>query len=431
MGYTRRPRSVILIFSDPDRGEFVMSLQLPPHLAPRSITRSFARALHAVGFTCLGAALVLTVAYQAAYPEDELWPAMLALLPMGFLLWLDNRGRSFVISATFLAVGAAGVFVFVFTYYNQPHPIVVDDAFAPAIVKIPLIMVAGVGSGLVPRVAWCIAGYVTSGVAAAGAMLASGSRFSFDVTTLLAVVLLIIIFVLANESRRKTRRSQPLLYRAARDEELAALRYRIEVRAAALMHDTVLSHLAAVAGAPPGSDLRNLRDTIARDLDLLVDQEWLRDERFDAVDSHLLDWQESALFAAIQEAEAMGLRVETTGDFSVILRLDREQSLALGLAVKQCLVNVLRHAGIDRAEVAIDGSPEEVTVMVVDAGRGFSETETGTDRLGLKQSVRRRVEAIGGAVQVWSTPGRGTSIILRIPVLETQQAAALRGDQSD
>jgi signal transduction histidine kinase len=408
-----------------------MSLQLPPHLAPRSITRSFARALHAVGFTCLGAALVLTLAFQVAYPQDVLWPAMLALVPMGFLLWLDNRGRSFFISASFLAVGAIGVFVFVLTYYNQPHPIVASDAFAPAIVKIPLVIVAGVGSGLLPRVAWCVAGYITAGVASAAAMLVSGATFTFDVPTMLAVVLLIVIFVLANESRRKTRRSQPLLYRAARDEELAALRYRIEVRAAALMHDTVLSHLAAVAGAPPGSDLGNLRATIEHDLDLLVDQEWLRDERFDAIDSHLLDWQESALYAAIQEAEAMGLQVETTGDFAVILRLDREQSLALGLAVKQCLVNVLRHAGTDRAEVAIDGSPDEVTVMVVDAGRGFSEAETGTDRLGLKQSVRRRVEAIGGAVQVWSTPGRGTSIILRIPTVGADQVAVLRGDSVD
>ncbi|MDQ1579164.1 MAG: hypothetical protein QOE21_1851, partial [Microbacteriaceae bacterium] len=53
--------------------------------------------------------------------------------------------------------------------------------------------------------------------------------------------------------------------------------------------------------------------------------------------------------------------------------------------------------------------------MVVDTGRGFSEGETGADRLGLRTSVRRRIEAIQGSVQVWSTPGRGTSIMIRIP----------------
>ncbi len=53
--------------------------------------------------------------------------------------------------------------------------------------------------------------------------------------------------------------------------------------------------------------------------------------------------------------------------------------------------------------------------MVIDAGRGFSEEHVGVDRLGLRQSVRRRIESVGGGVQLWSTPGRGTSIMLRLP----------------
>jgi signal transduction histidine kinase len=54
--------------------------------------------------------------------------------------------------------------------------------------------------------------------------------------------------------------------------------------------------------------------------------------------------------------------------------------------------------------------------MVVDAGKGFSVAETGADRLGLRQSVRHRIEAVDGEVQVWSTPGRGTSVMIRVPV---------------
>jgi signal transduction histidine kinase len=56
--------------------------------------------------------------------------------------------------------------------------------------------------------------------------------------------------------------------------------------------------------------------------------------------------------------------------------------------------------------------------MVVDTGRGFSEASTGSDRLGLRSSVRRRIELVGGQVNVWSTPGRGTSIMIKIPVGE-------------
>jgi signal transduction histidine kinase len=128
------------------------------------------------------------------------------------------------------------------------------------------------------------------------------------------------------------------------------------------------------------------------------------------------DWRGSGLYAAIQESRLMGLEVESTGDLAAIARLDRESSTAVGLAVKQCLVNVLKHSGTTQAEVAVYGSDSDVSVMVVDTGKGFSETETGADRLGLRNSVRRRIEAVEGTVQVWSTPGRGTSIMIRVPV---------------
>jgi signal transduction histidine kinase len=58
--------------------------------------------------------------------------------------------------------------------------------------------------------------------------------------------------------------------------------------------------------------------------------------------------------------------------------------------------------------------------MVIDAGKGFTEAEMGADRLGLRQSVRKRIESVGGHVQVWSTPGKGTSVMIRLPALEPE-----------
>jgi signal transduction histidine kinase len=52
---------------------------------------------------------------------------------------------------------------------------------------------------------------------------------------------------------------------------------------------------------------------------------------------------------------------------------------------------------------------------VIDAGRGFDEAATGRDRLGLRTSVRSRIASVGGRVQVWSAPGRGTSVLLQVP----------------
>ncbi|HEY5229783.1 MAG TPA: ATP-binding protein, partial [Galbitalea sp.] len=130
----------------------------------------------------------------------------------------------------------------------------------------------------------------------------------------------------------------------------------------------------------------------------------------------------SALLAAVQEARDLSLAVDVTGDPGAIGRLTSERDVAVGLAVKQCLVNVLRHAQIGRAEVVVIGSVTDVSVMVIDAGRGFSEQLIASDRLGLRQSVRRRIESVGGEVRLWSTPGRGTSVLIRVP-----SGSALRG----
>ena len=398
-----------------------MTLGLPSHLAPQSINRSYAKAIHVVGFSTIIAGILSAVAFQAANPGDVLWPAMIALLPMLVLLWLDDRKRSSFYSASYLIVGSACTYWYILTFYSQAQPIVSSDAFSIALPKIALVMVGGVGRGVWVRLAWCAAGYAAAEIASTLAILQSAQPLEFDATTFLTFAVTVSILSLAHLSRRSSRLSQPLLYRAARDEQLAAMRYRIELKAAALMHDTVLSHLAAIAGSAPGAEIGALRDPIERDLQILIGEEWLSDESPEVDTRARLDWQQSGLFTAIQESRAMGLEIESTGDLTAVSRLDRDGSIALGLAVKQCLVNVLRHAGTDRAEVAVYGSETEVSVMVVDSGRGFSEAETGADRLGLRNSVRRRVESVGGAVQVWSTPGRGTSIMIRVPAQPVRQ----------
>jgi signal transduction histidine kinase len=107
--------------------------------------------------------------------------------------------------------------------------------------------------------------------------------------------------------------------------------------------------------------------------------------------------------------------VEVTGDPAAVGRLDAKRAAALGLAAKQCLINVLKHAGVDHAEVVVFGAETDVSVMILDSGKGFVVDETGADRLGIRESVRRRLEAVGGEALLWSSPGRGTSVLLRVP----------------
>jgi signal transduction histidine kinase len=208
---------------------------------------------------------------------------------------------------------------------------------------------------------------------------------------------------------------RPELERAVMAEELSVLRYNTEVKAAAIMHDTVLGHLSAIAAGRDGALPPSLRNQMQKDLAVLIGEDWLSDPSPGSDDPSKSDWRRSALLSAVQEARELSMTVDVTGDLAAIDRLSTERDVAVGLAVKQCLVNVLRHAQVARAEVAVIGSESDVSIMVIDAGRGFSEQQVASDRLGLRQSVRRRIESVNGEVRLWSTPGRGTSVLIRVP----------------
>ncbi|MDQ1597028.1 MAG: hypothetical protein QOI70_452 [Microbacteriaceae bacterium] len=396
-----------------------MSVSLSSGAEPLVVSRAFAHSAHAIGYTCLGSTLLITLAFQVARPHDNLAPVLLTLTAMIGLLFLSARRPSILLSVVYLVAGATGTFWIVVSLYQTDPGVPQSSAFPLSFLAIALVMVGGPASGLIVRVVWSTAGCIAGEVALSGAQYVSRHPVRPDLATLAAYGTTVAILVLVSVSHRNAWRSQPMLHRAALDEQLAAMRYRIEVKAAALMHDSVLSHLAAIAGSSEPQLDPTLRIQIHRDLEFLAGEEWLIDQAAEVSTKPDLAFRMSPLCAAISETRLNGLEVECTGDLNAVCTLSPDCSVALGLAVKQCLVNVLRHSGVTKAEVAVFGSGPEVSVMVIDAGCGFTESDTSADRLGLKQSVRARIETVGGSVQVWSTPGRGTSIMIRVPTHES------------
>jgi PAS domain S-box-containing protein len=91
--------------------------------------------------------------------------------------------------------------------------------------------------------------------------------------------------------------------------------------------------------------------------------------------------------------------------------------------LQESLTNVAKHAAASRVEVTFDRTPGEVRLTVRDDGHGFNvAAPTRANAYGLL-GVRERAELLGGEVKVASTPGRGTTIELRIPLDEMQAGA--------
>jgi signal transduction histidine kinase len=385
------------------------------HVGLLAVNRAFSRFAHVTGYACLCGAILEVIGYQADAPSALIWPVLLLLATTLALLVFLDRWRTGPYSVLFLIVGGVSQYWLSVSLLAAFPSVRMSHTLILSLVSVSLVLVCGPGFVPSSTIIWGTVGFAIGQAASLAAALTTGSPFRVDAIAIVVEVGLVLVELTDAVTRSRRLAVRPELDRAVIDDELSVLRYRTEVRAAALMHDTVLGHLSAIAAGSDGELQPRLRSEIEKDLAVLIGEEWLNDPTPAPDDPSRSDWRRSALLSAVQEARDLSLTVDVTGDPGAIGRLTAERDVAVGLAAKQCLVNVLRHAQVDRAEVVVIGSRTDVSIMVIDAGRGFSEQLVASDRLGLRQSVRRRIENVGGEVQLWSTPGRGTSVLIRVP----------------
>lgn len=141
--------------------------------------------------------------------------------------------------------------------------------------------------------------------------------------------------------------------------------------------------------------------------------------------SRELTWQlsppvlfEVGLVAALQwlvkdMERRYGLRV-TMEEEGERVQLDEETRISLFRAVSELLINVARHAKIDRAVVRVSNWVRDIMIVVEDQGVGFDPSEDASE-YGLF-SVRERMHHLGGILTIASKPGEGTKITLIAPL---------------
>lgn len=97
--------------------------------------------------------------------------------------------------------------------------------------------------------------------------------------------------------------------------------------------------------------------------------------------------------------------------------LDEDTRTVLFEVLRELLFNVVKHAGSERATVAIDRDAAALRITVSDDGRGFdpSRLEHRSDGFGLL-TVHERIHALGGSLETDSAPGRGSRFAIDIPL---------------
>lgn len=114
-----------------------------------------------------------------------------------------------------------------------------------------------------------------------------------------------------------------------------------------------------------------------------------------------------------------GLAVELSSNESRI-PLDRDLLTLLFQAVRELLLNVLKHADVPEAFIHIHRSDERVEIEVIDHGRGFEPQNTveapgPSNGFGLL-NLHERLRWLGGKLDIHAAPGRGTRVKILLPL---------------
>ncbi len=129
---------------------------------------------------------------------------------------------------------------------------------------------------------------------------------------------------------------------------------------------------------------------------------------------------EQGLVAALQWmtdrfAKRTGLAVEFRTSHDSLLLATGVPLVAYRFA-QEALTNVSKHAHASRVSVDVSQAGGVLSIEVTDNGRGLQAEDLAKTRSFGLRGLHERAETVGGWVDISSTPGSGTSLILSVPL---------------
>ena len=371
-----------------------------PEAAADQVETTLFRALGVLRLVVLVYALVLNAARFDEFTRPRLVVALLAVMVAwsAFAFWAYDapRRRGLVLYVADLGVAVALLL---------STPLVESDAMlerhastVPTFWVIPSVL------------AWAVGRHWAQALGAAAALSAADLSVRVEAAgrTWGNIFLLLLAAVVVAYSTRTLRTAVEIRARAEREAAANAER----VRLARAVHDGVLQVLALVQrrGTEAGGDLAELgrlageQETALRSLVQAHDQGDRHGTPTGTVD--------------LMELLPFGPHTVSGPGRPVVLPADRAQELAA--VVTACLDNVRCHVGEDApAWVLVEDLGGSVVVTVRDEGPGIAPGRLAEaereGRLGVRESIRGRLEDLGGEARLVTAPGQGTEWELVVP----------------
>jgi PAS domain S-box-containing protein len=135
-----------------------------------------------------------------------------------------------------------------------------------------------------------------------------------------------------------------------------------------------------------------------------------------------LEWQ-------VQE---FGRRTDIRSKFSAspeAIVLDRDRSTAIYRICQEALTNVIRHAKATRVSVSLKKGPRRVSLKISDNGQGMEEGQILDPTAFGLVGMRERARYWGGEVKISGAPGKGTLVVMSIPLAGREDLDAESADR--
>lgn len=98
-------------------------------------------------------------------------------------------------------------------------------------------------------------------------------------------------------------------------------------------------------------------------------------------------------------------------------RIDNQVETVLYRVIQEIVNNIIKHAKASHISMQLIRHETELNVMIEDNGIGFDISKLESfDGIGLK-GIQTRIEFLNGTVHFDSTPGRGTTVIIDVPLV--------------
>ena len=182
------------------------------------------------------------------------------------------------------------------------------------------------------------------------------------------------------------------------------------------LHDDIGSSLSSImlmseiAQKQPGQStnyLTQIAETAGKIIESMNDIVWTVNPGNDTLEQMLVRMQEFA--SGLLDKKNINLQFNTALSADT-LKLGMEQRKNFYLIFKEAIHNAFKYAGCSKVTVWLQQDDKTISLKIEDDGKGFDATKKYMGN-GL-YNLKKRAADIGGSLQITSSPGNGTTVLL-------------------